>query len=928
MCSNDPGPSTGVARTANREVERASSMELARYSLASKWASEGSTDRLANVILNRGVPVDIKDAEGGATLLHLAASNGHTETVLLLLRLGAETSVVIGAKGTPLHQAALRGHVSTVKAMLEAGCPVDVVNSNGWSVLHFAAAGGNAEMVRAVLSTACDMNATANDGRTPLHVAAVEGNTEAALELIRHGAEKAIVAGAVGTPLHQAAEGGNVSTVKAMLEAGCPVDVVDSDAWSVLHVAVAGGNAEMVREVLSTGCGMNATANDGVTPLHVAAVEGNTEAALELIRHGAKKPIVTGGLGTPLHQAALDGHVSTVKAMLEAGCPVDVVDSDAWSVLHAAAQGGNAEIVREVLSTGCDMNATANDGRTPLHVAAVEGNTEAALELIRHGAKKAIVAGGLGTPLHQAAVGGHVSTVKAMLKAGCPVDVVDSDGCSVLHAAAADGNAEMVRETLNTGCDMNAADNDGMTPLHVVATTGNTEAVMELIRRGASTEVSMNGFTPLHDAVSSENEECVRALLEHGADPWKPAPFIGSAYNWALGSGVVEAFDDYIVEEEDSNVPQLQEVFRDHEWFHWQRLDRRSALVRDAFGISFLEYAFVVGIPRINAHGRDKLVFKILKLSFTNADNLLLLAAICGLKTFVKELASIPTDVATFQPSFVAQTVTSLVGMQYFTESLLHLQELVPPDARLNLLHVALLAMKEKTSRKLLIEIRGDDYPSLLKFLVTNDSFHHTLHEYLPNGLTPLDLAEKLGLEEAATIISTAGGRHGIYTMLSNGVKLKLGQTVLLAHQELMKLASSGPLGQQGLQAVLSQLLEKSTTAEQGTVTEESHLHQQKVLEQRPDLTIIVKAVLPKVDCENWEETGIMLQVPTSTLNDLEHSQYRLRGKYRKVLQHWLDHNKAASWRALLEVLGHFETKHTMDRLTQDILEAQDSEVS
>ena len=219
MCSNDPGPSTVVARTANRKLKRASSMELARYhSLASRLASEGSTEKLANILLNHGVPVDTIETKHGATLLHLAATNGHTETVLLLLRLGAETSVVIGAWDTPLHQAALHGHVSTVKAMLEAGCPVDVVNSNDWSVLHAAALGGNAELLKEVLSTGCDMNAATNDGRTPLHVAAMKGNTEAALELIRHGAEKAIVAGEFGTTLHQAAEGGHVSTVKAMLE--------------------------------------------------------------------------------------------------------------------------------------------------------------------------------------------------------------------------------------------------------------------------------------------------------------------------------------------------------------------------------------------------------------------------------------------------------------------------------------------------------------------------------------------------------------------------------------------------------------------------------------------------------------------------------------------------------------------------------------
>ena len=927
MCSNDPGPSTGVARTANREMERASSMELSRYSLASKWASEGSTDRLANVILNSSVPVDTRDAESGATLLHLAAVNGHTETVLLLLSLGACTSIVIGAKGTPLHQAALHSHMSTVKAMLEAGCPVDVVDSDGWSVLHAACAGGNAELVREVLNTGCDMNAAANDGRTPLCVAAAKGNTEAALELIRHGAEKAIVAGAAGTPLHRAAEGGHVSTVKAMLKAGCPVDVVDGDGWSVLHAAAAGGNAEMVREVLNTGCDMNAAPNNGVTPLHVAAAKGDTEAALELIRHGAEKAIVAGAAGTPLHQAAGFGHVSTVKAMLEADCPVDVVDGVGASVLHAAAAGGNAEMVREVLNTRCDMNAAGNDGRTPLHVAAVKGNTEAALELIRHGAEKAIVAGGLGTPLHQAAVGGHVSTVKAMLKAGCPVDVVDSNGCSVLHAAAADGNAEMVRETLNTGCDMNAADNDGMTPLHVVATTGNTEAVMELIRRGASTEVSMNGFTPLHDAVSSENEECVRALLEHGADPWKPAPFIGSAYNWAFQSGVVKVFDAYMVQEEDGSLPQLQEVFRDHEWFHWQRLDRCSALDRDTFGISFLEYAFVDGISKINAHRRDKLVLQILNLSFINADNLLLLAAICGLNTFVEELTSIPTDIATFHPSFAAQTVTSLVRVQYFSESLLHLQELVPPNASLNLLHVALLAMKGRRSGEPFIEIIGDGYPSLLKFLVTSKSFHHTLHDYLPNGLTPLDLAEKLGLQEAVTIISSAGGRHGIYTMFPEEARLQHGPSILNAHQELMKLVSSGPRGQQIAQVVISQLPGRATV-EQETATEESHLRQQNMLDQRPDLSVMSTYVIGLVNVEQWRRLGISLKIPLPALSHISSTHSSCGDRYLEVLIYWLNHNEAASWRALLEVLSHFETKHTIDRLTQDILAAQDSEVS
>ena len=913
--------------------------------LAVFYTVNGDTEHL-ELLFKSGLSVNtrFRDLPGGPTLLHLAAAKGHTQTVLLLLKQGADNSVVADAGGAPLHQAAGCGHVSTVKAMLKAGCPVDVVGSNGGSVLHAAAEGGNAEVIRAVVSAGCDINAVDNDGETPLHWAAEKGKTEAALELIRHGANRAIVAGTGGIPLHQAAGYSHVSTVKAMLKAGCPVDVVTSNGASVLHAAAEGGNAEVIRAVVSAGCDINAVYNDGVTPLHVAAESGKTEAALELIRHGANRAIVAGTGGIPLHQAAGYGHVSTVKAMLKAGCPVDVVTSNGASVLHAAAEGGNAEVIRAVVSAGCDINAVYNDGVTPLHVAAGTGNAEAALELIRHGANRAVVAGISGTPLHQAAGCGHVLTVKAMLKAGCPVEVVASSGGSVLHAAAHGGNAEVIREVLSAGCDVNAADNVGMTPLHVAAEKGNTEVLKVLTRCGATEESGVNsinvqGLTPLHYAVILQNKDCVRVLLEHGANPRKAAPYIGSPYVFATINAptLVEACDNFLVEAEEESLPQVHEALRDPSYslyFHKLQLDRRSALENDTFGISQLEY-MLLQLETVN----EEVVLRFHHLSLVNSDNLLLLAAILGLNTFVYSLINITT----FRPSFAAQIVTSLVRLHYPLGAMPHLQELVPPDASLNLLHVAVLGLKGKTSMKDFIEARsgnhplflksftiktiGGDHSSFIKSLVTSDSFCHILHEHLPNGLTPLDLAEKVGLDEAVTIISSAGGRHGIYAMISEEVRLQHGPALLLAHQELMKVASSSALGQQAVQAVISQLPGR-TTVEQGTATEESHICQQKVLNQRPDLAIIITAVLPKVNCRNWEEMGILLQVPTSTLEHLEHSQFQLRDRYRKVLKYWLAHNGAASWRTLLEVLSHFETQQTMDQLAHEILATQDCEVS
>ena len=885
-----------------------------------------------SVVLSTGCDINATDREGG-TPLHWAAKNGSTETALELLRHGANKAIVAGLVGTPLHLAVEHGHVSTVKAMIKAGCPVDVVASNGATVLHHAAIkdGGNAEVISVVLSTGCDINATDSDGGTPLHIAAMNGNTETALELLRHGANKAIVAGLVGTPLHLAVEHGHVSTVKAMIKAGCPVDVVASNGATVLHHAAIkdGGNAEVISVVLSTGCDINATDSDGGTPLHIAAMNGNTETALELLRHGANKVIVSDLAGTPLHQAAEHGHVSTVKAMIKAGCPVDVVASNGATVLHHAAikDGGNAEVISVVLSTGCDINATDNKGGTPLHIAAMNGNTETALELLRHGANKVIVSDLAGTPLHQAAGRGHVSTVKAMIKAGCPVDVVTSNGASVLDCAAAKGNAEVIRELLSAGCDLKLTDNDVWLPLNLAATFGKSEALQELIRcemaqKGGvkSIHADVHGWTPLHHAVFSQSKECVRILLEHGADSMKASPYVGSPYNYAVNfaPAVVEAFDNFIAEEDES-LPWMH-VLRDPLFSRYvpKQWLRRSFLEKDPLGMSQLEYTVIVfQFP-------DELVLLLYELSLVSRDNLLLLAAIHGLCTLLQNL----THGTATHPSFTTYTVTSLVNYNYYlmefyrSEKVPQYHKLVPPDSTLNLLHVALLSLKGRTSRVATIESIKGDYSSLLKLLVTSDSFRHTLHEYLPNGLTPLDLAEKLGLGEAVSIISSAGGRHGIYTLSSEEVRLQHGPTMLLVHQELMKLASSGALGQQALQAVLSQLPGK-TTVEQGTATDESYICQEKLLGQRPDLSVIIKTILPKVDFGNWEETGVLLQVPTSSLEHLEHNHFKLRDKYRKVLQYWLDHDEAASWKVLLEVLSHFETKQTVDQLTQELLATQ-----
>lgn len=90
-----------------------------------------------SVMLNAGVPVDIR-TNTGDSLLMLACSNGHADTARLLLENGADPNLRNEQRQTPLMVAARLNDVEVISQLLEAGADKSLRDARGQSALDLA----------------------------------------------------------------------------------------------------------------------------------------------------------------------------------------------------------------------------------------------------------------------------------------------------------------------------------------------------------------------------------------------------------------------------------------------------------------------------------------------------------------------------------------------------------------------------------------------------------------------------------------------------------------------------------------------------------------------------------------------------------------------------------------------------------------------
>jgi serine/threonine-protein phosphatase 6 regulatory ankyrin repeat subunit B len=310
------------------------------------WAALFCKPEKINQLILQGAAIDA--LTNGETALYLAAQDGHSDVVKVLLKNKANANIICTNNATPLFIAAQEGHSEVVKVLLENGANIDTL-TNGVSALYIATQFGHHNIVKLLLEEGADPNTCHPKGAILLPVAVQQGH----LKVVKVLLEKGVNINSVSVLCIAAQKGdreGDLSMVKVLLAKGANIDACNTNGATALHLAVQKGHIEVVKTLLEKRANPNAAINskipliNGTTPLHVATEAGHLNVVKILLEKGGNIHASINGI-TPLHIAAGRGYLDMVIALLEKGANIDAVYNNNITPLSLAEKNGHAEIV-------------------------------------------------------------------------------------------------------------------------------------------------------------------------------------------------------------------------------------------------------------------------------------------------------------------------------------------------------------------------------------------------------------------------------------------------------------------------------------------------------------------------------------------------------------------------------------------------------
>ncbi len=182
-----------------------------------------------------------------------------------------------------LHKAAHGGDVETLLMLIREGADIESRDSSGRTALHVAAFASHEPVIEALSAAGADMNALEFRAYDIVTIAAVANDIEMLDVALTHGASAANITSPYnGTALIAAAHLGHHQIVARLIEAKAPLDHINNLDWTALIEAVVLGNGgpdhqQTVKVLLAAGADQTIGDGQGVTPLAHAQSLGYEE---------------------------------------------------------------------------------------------------------------------------------------------------------------------------------------------------------------------------------------------------------------------------------------------------------------------------------------------------------------------------------------------------------------------------------------------------------------------------------------------------------------------------------------------------------------------------------------------------------------------------------------------------------------------------
>ncbi|XP_075568760.1 palmitoyltransferase ZDHHC13 [Pelecanus crispus] len=212
-----------------------------------KATQYGMVERCKELV-EAGYDVRQPDKEN-VTLLHWAAINNRQELVKYYISKGAIVDQLGGdLNSTPLHWAIRQGHLPMVMLLLKCGADPTLIDGEGFSSIHLAVLFQHMPIVAYLISKGQNIDTTDFNGQTPLMLAAQKAiGPEPTRFLLRFNPSlNAVDNVQKNTALHWAITSGNTSAVDLLLEAGASLDIKNVKGETPLDLAYQSLNRFMV----------------------------------------------------------------------------------------------------------------------------------------------------------------------------------------------------------------------------------------------------------------------------------------------------------------------------------------------------------------------------------------------------------------------------------------------------------------------------------------------------------------------------------------------------------------------------------------------------------------------------------------------------------------------------------------------------------